>query len=323
LLELTGHGIEAAGAACTEVVSKDRGMKGCDRGSVRGFQYKEAEAMSGLKSGFIATVAAAMCAWTNVGVAQEFTVSGSTLRIRGETDADNLTVTGGLLGEVVVTDGQGNELDTFGDIDRIEIDLRGGGDVLTLVDLALDGGFVGVKLGADGDDVFVTGLIDADLILDGEGDADLFDLSGGATITGDLDVYGGLRNDDILLTGAVVNGDLWVDGQAGDEELTVDGLVVDGRSRIDLGVGDDTLLGSGATFTGDVLIIAGLGSDDIFNDANIFDGDLTVELRGGDDDYEEIGSTINGDYDVDGGPGDDDFDDTGTTVVGSRTVESV
>jgi large repetitive protein len=288
-----------------------------------GSKYKEAEAMSGLKCGFIATVAAAVCAWTNLGIAQDFSVSGSTLTVKGDTGADNLTFTGGLLGEVVVTDGQGNEIDAFADIDRIEIDLRGGGDLLTLADLALDGGFVGVKLGADGDDVFVTGLIDADLILDGEGDADLFDLSGGATITGDLEIYGGLRNDDILLTGVVVNGDLLVDGQAGDEELNFDGLAVDGRTRIDLGVGDDSAVGSGAAFIGDVELIAGLGTDDVFNDANVYDGDLTVSLGGGEDDYEELGSTVNGDYHVNGGAGDDDFDDTGTVVVGSRTTTSV
>lgn len=280
--------------------------------------------MYGLKSsGFLGALTAAVLAWTNVGVAQEFSVSGSTLRIRGEADSDNLTLSGGAIGDVLVTDGDGNEIDAFSGINRIEVDLRGGEDVLTLTDLALDGGSVSAKLGADGDDVFVTGLIDADLLLDGEGDADRLDLSGGATITGDLDVSGGLRNDDILLSGAVVNGDLWVDGQAGDEELSFDGLTVDGRTRIDLGPGDDSAIGTGAVFVDDVAIIAGLGNDDVFNTANLYGGNLTVDLGGGADDYEELGATIDGDYDVDGGAGDDDFDDTGTVVAGSRTVTSV
>ncbi len=279
--------------------------------------------MYGLRSGLIAAIASAAFACGNTGFAQDFSVSGSTLRIVGDSDDETLVLTGGAPGEVIVTDGNGDEIDAFDGIRQIDIDLRGGEDVLTLSNLALDGGFISANVGLAGDAVFVTGLIDADLVLRGGGDADLMDLSGGTIVTGNLDIYGGVRSDDVILTGLVVTGDLWVDTQGGDDELLFDGLTVDGRTRIDLGAGDDDAGGTGATFNDDVVIIAGLGSDDLFNSANVFTGDLFVDLRGGNDDYEELGSTIDGDYDVDGGAGNDSFDDSGTVVLGSRSTKSV
>jgi len=259
----------------------------------------------------------------NVGIAQDFQVSGSTLIITGDRDADDLTVSGGALGEVFVTDSQGTEIDSFSGIRNIDIDLLGGRDLLTLNNLALDGGVVSARLGADEDDVVVLGLIDADLILDGETEDDFIDLGRGVTVTGDLDVYGGLRNDFINLNGAGVQGNLWVDAQAGDDELLYDGLVVDGRSRIDLGVGHDNAAGTGAIFGNDVEYIAGLGDDDVFHSTNAYNGDLRVDLRGGDDAYAERSGFVDGYYHVDGGACDDDFDDSGTVVIGSQTTNSV
>ncbi len=275
------------------------------------------------KSSYVAMAAALFAVWTSPAISQDYTQSGSTLLITGSTGSDNLSVTGGAAGAVVVTDNENAEVETFSNISRINIDLRGGNDLLSLSNIDLNGGLISARLGADNDSVVVTGSLDADVILDGELGDDDVDLSGGVTVLGSLDIYGGIRDDVIDLTGVGVNGDLWIDAQAGDDDLTFDGLAVGGRTRIDLGAGVDFATGAGAVFDDDVVLIAGLGNDDILNSLNTYNGDLTVDLRGGDDDYAELDSFVNGDYRVDGGAGNDDFNDTGTIVLGSRSSTSV
>jgi len=266
-------------------------------------------------------------------MSQEVSQSGSVLTVRGDTDRDDVTIVGTGPGNVTVTNNQGGDSEDYTGVDTVQVDLRTGDDTLSIsnLDLSQGGvglaapnfGFVNVKLGFGEDEVFVSGTINADALIDGEAESDDIDLSAGVTVVGSLGVYGGLRDDEINLTGVGVGVDLLVDAQGGDDELLFSGLLVNGLASIDLGAGNDYAAGTGATFTDDAQVIAGLGDDTIENSANVYSGSLYVELRGGDDDYSELAANIAGDYSVDGGPGNDNFDDTGTIVGGTRTVNRV
>jgi hypothetical protein len=273
------------------------------------------------KSRLVAAIAASACAWTSQGMAQSISKSGSTLTVKGTTGVDNLTLTGSTAGAIAVLNNRNSQTTAFTGIQRINVDLLGGNDVLNLVSLDLNGGIASVKMGADNDAVTASGTNDASLSLDGELGNDDITVSG--TVSGDVALYGGIRDDIIDVSGTTFDGDLYVDAQGGEDDVYYDGTTVFGLTHLDLGPGADLAEGSGALFMDDVEIIAGLEDDQVNNSNSTYEGNLFVDLRGGDDNYNELSSFVGGDYHIDGGPGTDHVDHTGTVVVGSTSTTSI
>ncbi len=255
--------------------------------------------------------------------------------LNGGDNADTFNVTTGTVSSINSDDGQDNvivsaagtvtgDIDGGDGIDTFTVNGLVGGDIIggNGVDtFNINGGIIGALLGGSSADIFnldggtvasASGGIGADTFnldgstisgdLDGNGGADIFNLTSGF-VTGD--VLGGATGDTITLQGATIGG--LIDGGGGGDEITVtsgmalggifggagaDTFNLDGGTILNVrgGIADDEFNLDGATITQDLI---GNGGADTFN---LRSGLVSGEVQGGDeaDEINIIGATVSG-----------------------------
>lgn len=185
------------------------------------------------------------------------TIEGGNLIITGDDGNNNIVITRGAVGEVVVAGGtEGGALGTETQVNGVVtaavltgftgdilIDMRAGNDRVLITDLATTG-LVNAYLGT-GNDTFLLQSRSVSSIPFTRNDAAAVTY-GNVSVANSVVVYANAGNDTFGMYDAVIGGDLVYYGDFGDDAFVVDGTTtadaIVGRTiHIDMGWGDDTI----------------------------------------------------------------------------------
>ena len=259
-------------------------------------------------------------------------LAGGTLTITGDSLSNEVAVeqtseglrVKGLKGTRV--NGAINGAVTFANPTQTNIQLKGGGDRLTLG--GYQGGSVSVVMGSGNDQVTLAGInVPGDLVIDlGAGNDGLAAILGGVSNTtpnivdGNVNFLGGAGNDRLIVNSLSNDGNLTLDSGAGNDVVLLGEGGTDGTSSILLGTGNDIMAIGNRTSRGIFTLDAGAGDDLLGISGSQFAESATFNMGAGKDALLSQNNLFQINLTRAGGTGIDTLFSSSDSIVGNNQV---